>query len=477
MKTEIDAGKDSDLLCVALATAISLAFFFLQARYLHEAAIPATDEGVYAEAGRMMWSGLVPHTDFGFWHMPLLPLLIGLGLKVLPGIYAVRLVFLFGHCFAAVPLALFLRRMSPTVVAPIVAAFFYLSFHEMVHHDFRFIAIRQAANDLFILFIYFGSCGRKWQLSYAAQVVLASASALLFLPSLPNFFLASMLLIWRRESGTLRHELVRYAWIVGVAVGVALLYLLAMPHAFQQIVLDQMERPSESRLLRVPALLTEVLLEKDIPFCGMSVISLIVALSFRALRPLAIAMLGIILMALFLSSNFYPHYLSIAGPAFATGIFCLVVLVQRAAETLGRWSVLGVAIPISLLCTVHVSLVMHSLLGEWLLNRQPSYRVLVEAIANARGPVLTHLPIYAVDAGVPVVHEFSDAYMRPPVWKARYTEEQLLAMENQASSILIEGWMRGAVSESTIERWLAQYPHAAENEWGIVLYTRRAQRP
>jgi hypothetical protein len=160
MKTATDGWKDSDSHCIALAAAISLAFFFLQARHLHEAAMPATDEGVYAEAGRMMWGGLVPHTDFGFWHMPLMPLLIGLGLKMLPGIYAVRMVFLFAHCFAVVPLALFLRRISPGIVAPIVAVFFYLSFHELVHHDFRFLAIRQLANDLLILFLFFGSSGR-----------------------------------------------------------------------------------------------------------------------------------------------------------------------------------------------------------------------------------------------------------------------------------------------------------------------------
>jgi len=456
------------MLYVALAVALAFGFFFLQAMHLHEAAMPDTDEGVYAVTGIMMWSGLVPHVDFGFWHMPLLPLLIGLGLKILPGLFGVRLVFLFINCFVAVPLALFLRRISPGIAAPIIAVFFYLSFHEMVHHDFRFLAIRQLANDFLILFLFVGSVGRSWRYSYVLQILLACASALLFLPTLPNLLMASMLLIWMRDKAVRKQEIVRYAWILGSAIGIALLYLLTIPNALQQIVLDQLGRSSESKFLRIQALLT---LDKDVLFYGVSTLSLAVALYFRHLRPLALVMLGIILVALLLSSNFYPHYLSIAGPAFAAGIFCLVILMQRCVGRLGRWSALGIAMPISLLCTMHTSIVMPSLLGEWLYNRQTPYHELVKAVRQAGGPVLTHQPIYAVNAGVPIIHAFSDAYMRPPVSRPRYTEKQLLAMENDACSILIEGWMRGAVSDSTLQRWLTQYYHAVENNWGMVLYT------
>ena len=142
---------------------IVLFFFLLQVRYLHLATNSITDEGVYAQAGRMMWSGLMPHRDFPLWHMPLLPFLIGLGLKIFGSMYVLRVLFLLVNCLMAIPLFVTLKHLNKNTACAIFAILFYLTFHEMVHHDFRLLAIRQVSNAIFILYFYVGIVQRKWK--------------------------------------------------------------------------------------------------------------------------------------------------------------------------------------------------------------------------------------------------------------------------------------------------------------------------
>ena len=91
---------------------IALFFFFLQTRFLHLASYPVSDEGVYAEAGRMIMRGFVPHSDFPLFHMPLLPIMIGLGLEILQEMYYLRLIYVLVNCLSVVVLYITLKKNS-----------------------------------------------------------------------------------------------------------------------------------------------------------------------------------------------------------------------------------------------------------------------------------------------------------------------------------------------------------------------------
>lgn len=457
---------------MAIPLGFAVVFFFLQARYLHIAAMPGTDEGVYAQVGRLMMQGFVPHGDFAFFHMPLLPLFAGVFGEVLRGVYGARLLFLFLNSFAVIPMYFVFMRITRDRVAAATAVFFYLTYHEMVHHDFRFLAIRQLANDLLIAYAFFGTVARKWRYSFAAQTACAIASGLLFLPSLLAIGVLSPALAFSGQDGVpWRGEIRRYAIIGLAAVGATVCYLL-LPNAFQQIVLDQFGRSDESKMLRIGNLPD---LDKDVLFYAMSTAFLVLGAAFhRPARPLALSMLGIVAIALLLSSNFYPHYLSAAGPAFAFGIFCGVVLAGRAFASLGQWRPLGVAVVVGLAVATHASIVLPSLLGEWIGNRPHEYGEITRELRRAGGPVLAMEPIYAVSARVDMVNDLLPAYTRPPVGRRSFSDEEFEAMASKACSILLDGSLRGVVPGHIVERWTSRYERVVDNSWATVLLTHNA---
>lgn len=461
---------------VAIPLFFAIVFFYLQARYLHEAAMPDTDEGVYAQVGRLMLQGLIPHLDFAFFHMPLLPLFAGVGGKVFHGIHGVRLLFLLLNSFAVIPLYLTFLHVARDRFAAAVGVFFYLTYHEMVHHDFRFLAIRQLGNDLFIAYVFLGTVVRKWRHAFWLQTACAAASALLFLPSLFNLGFVSLALTWRRPDGvSWKSETIRYATVGLVAFAFALAYLAAVPGAFRQIVLDQMGRSDESKMLRISHLPD---LDKEILFYALSTACLVAAASFRsAFRPLSLAMLGVVATALLLSSNFYPHYLSIAGPAFAFGVFFGVVLLDSWFGVLGAWRRTAVVTVVALAVSAHACTVLPSLLNEWTGNRHPEYAQITAALRDAGSPVLAMQPVYAVSAGVDMVDALLPSYIRPPVAVPPYSEADFERMAAEACSILLDGSLRGIVPGGVIDGWSARYEHVVDNSWATVLRTRNPLCP
>jgi hypothetical protein len=121
--------------------AMVVATFMLQVWHLKSALLPATDEGVYALIGKLMLKGYVPHSDFPMWHMPLLPLLSGIGLWLTGSMYPLRIAYLAVNCLVAIPLFSSLKRATSSPLAAMTAIAFYLTFHEMIDHDFRLLAL------------------------------------------------------------------------------------------------------------------------------------------------------------------------------------------------------------------------------------------------------------------------------------------------------------------------------------------------
>ncbi len=456
----------------AVPIALAAVFFILQARHLPWAAMPGTDEGVYAQIGRLMVSGSVPHRDFAFYHMPLLPLLAGIGERITT-ITGVRMAFLFLNAFAVVPLYYAMLSVWKDRFAAAVAVFFYLTYHEMVHHDFRFLAIRQLANDLLIAYVFLGTVGRGWKRSATLQAACGCASGLLFLPAIVNVAFASVSLAWMVPAARRKDEFVRYVAIGACALVPAILWLALVPNAFQQVVLDQLHRSNESKLLRVEHLPD---LSMDFRFYVVATAGLACGLFRRPLRPLAAGMLGVVSASLLLSSNFYPHYLSVAGPAFAYGIFCAAVLARELSRVLRRLATPVFLLLVGAFVASHSSLVLPSLLSEWNGNKPDEYAEIVRSLRGG-GKVLAMQPVYAVSARVDMVDELLPAYTRPPVGWRRFSQSEYEAMAATACSILLDGSLRDALPAGLAEQWLVRYAKVVENSWATVLRTSNPSCP
>jgi hypothetical protein len=309
---------------LVMVSLMAAGMFYLQARHLGVAVAVETDEGVYALAGRMLFSGHIPHRDFPLFHMPLLPFLLGAGLRIFGTMYPARLIYLSLNCLAAILLYVVLRCLPAmrSKLASLVGVIFYFAYHEMLFHDFRFVAIRQLVNVLFICFLLLGLSQVSSKIRFTLQAVIAVLLAMLFLPALMNVLFASLALVFAKIRHTERLQAFKAYALMGLIVAAILaLYFLAVPNSFQQVVLDQMQRSGGDRFQRVLWIRT---LHFDIFFYTVSVISLSSAVLFmKRIRSFSAMALGIIISNTLLSSAFFPHYLVIAGPAFAIGFFAL----------------------------------------------------------------------------------------------------------------------------------------------------------
>jgi len=314
----------ADLAVVLVLTSI---FLFSQIFFLHLAANPFTDEGTYAAAGLMMLSGLTQHIDFGFWHMPLLALFEGIGLKIFSDVYYIRLICLLFNTSGIIVLFLFLKRINPRGAAAIFAVLFYMLFFGMVYTDFRFPALRQIGNT-FIIYFLFATTLQKRSYRVSIQGLIAVCSGFLFLPLTffmffiglaDTFIQKSRIDKWKRFGD--------YAFLGLITGSLILIYFLIFENSFQQIVLDQFQRGGMDRIRRIGMLFAYGSYPDGLVL-SLGCLGLLSAhlLNDKRLSLLAAAMTGIVLVSIFLSTNFFYYYITSTGPALAFGIFCIVLI-------------------------------------------------------------------------------------------------------------------------------------------------------
>ncbi len=469
MTSTLKVRKKIELAFVALLISF---LFYLQFRYIHLAASPGTDEGVYAEAGRLMMQGLIPHRDFPIWHLPVLPLFIGLTLKLTGNMYFVRVLFLLLNCVAIFPLYLAFKEIRNNIGAALIAILFYMTFHEMVDHDFRFVAIRQLANDFFIWFFYLGVCHKQWKWTPIIQSVLSTLSVLLFLPTVFNLLFISLALSFSEKTRLQqRHQLKKY-FLIGIPPVLALiLYFSLIPEGLEQAVFGQIDRAATSRLDRLKIILAS----KDIYFYLISCIGLLYASIFhRLLSAYALAMIGVVLVSIFLSSNFYPHYPSVAGPAFAFGIFALGVVVNEYFKQKSNSKLIVFAIYI-ILVFFQFLIVFPSLNHEWKSNRDYDYYQIVKVLSQSPDPLLAMVPIFAVEANRKMIRSPIEVYFLSPNPTKKFTKEEYEDMAAKACTILLDQSAKEFFPVHLQQQWLQEFDIVEKNRFGLVLITNHQQ--
>lgn len=473
IKRNLSLFKSIVLKYKLIPLSIALFFFFLQTRFLHLAAYPNTDEGVYAEAGRMIMRGFVPHSDFPLYHMPLLPIMIGLGLKILPGMYYLRLIYVLVNCLSVVPLYITLKKIQNNTGAVLLAILFYLTFYEMVRHDFRFLAIRQLANVFFICFFYLGIVQKHWKYTPILQTLLSVFSVLLFLPTSFNLLFVSLAIIFSEEDSKVRNGLLkRYVYIGLTTLAVLACYFIIVPNSFNQTILEQVGRDSISRIYRLKLFIHSQFYERDKFFYGLSFFSLMVTIVLnKKLRYFALAMIGIMLISLWLPSTFYFHYLSAAGPAFAFGIFAFGTLIFGLRKQVGVPGLIIIYSTYILLFLVQLSIVSNSLMDEWLGNKKnEDYFETISVLSQTSEPLIASLPIFAVEAKKELLIELAPVYMRSLI-RRRFTDHEYDIFASRACTIFLDRHARAELPTEVIERWSAKYTVIYKSRWGKILKT------
>lgn len=433
---------------------VALFFFILQARHLGSATWVSSDEGVYALAGVMMMKGYLPHAEIPLWHMPLLPLLIGVGIKIFHSLHFVRIIFLAANCMSVALLWNFLTKVTRNVMAATATIIFYLSFHEMVHHDFRFMAIRQLANILLLaFFVTLYVHGRRREV---AQWIISISSAFLFIPSFLHVIVASAYGI--STSRKWWHEAERYFIIFSTATILVSLYLLLIPEALQQVVVDQAGRGG-SRIARMD----DIFLEKDRIFLLLGLVGLAVSLMQRKTRALGAVNVSIVVLTIFLPSTFMPHYVVTAAPSMAFGIFVLFNALTTFSKTFGM-------VIMTVCLSLHAMAVGPSLLQEWVWNRNASYTPYFENIGKLPEPIFTVEPILAAGQFKEIPAELLHYSNRPPIAVTKKPIQEILI---KSCSISLDGSTRKLISVDMINR--EDFREVYENPWGKLFISNRPE--
>lgn len=446
---------------------ILLAYFMLQAGTLRWSSNPIYDEGVHADAGRMIFEGFLPYRDFSYPHPPLLPLFIGGGLKVFGSMNAVRMVYLLLNVLSILPLYAILVKIGKNRFAALFAVLFYLTYIEMVHHDFRIVATRPFNNLFFIGFLYWGLVKpyRRW--SGLWQGLCALLAAFSFLPSMANLGITSFMIIFLEKDRRRRRTLLKRFVLIGCLVGAALgAFFLAVPGSLQQTVLEHLRIVPMSPKART--IWTIGASRKDLFFYSASLWALLIAIMQKRSRVVALAML-LMILTVFLPNEFYPHYFVVIAVPLTIGIlFLMVFLFSSLADRPFLATVLA-----GLLLSLHLSLTLPPLLTEWTGHTNPGYEPVPAFLAQTPEPMLTFMePIYAVDAHRTVVHHYYRAASRfGQLTGHLFSSEEFLRLGTLACTIVLPPWDQDFVPKAIQEQWKSMYTEVSYKPWLKVYLT------
>ena len=455
-------GHDAGRLLLLAVVAQALAVFVLQARYLHLAAHPATDEIEIVEGARRWAGGDVPYRDFYVHRPPLIYGLVALGWNAFGSLYPIRLLHLAINCLSPILLYLTLRRFRGPPVAAFVATSAYLGFHVLTHVDFRFIAWRQLANVVLLAFMLVAVRVRAPAWRAITLALLGAIAMTLSFQAPPNLLLFGAAAILAAPTSDRRRILLRELLLVGVGMLAALALTSLLFPAFFDMVFSasvaEFPRPRVGRRM----LRAWQEMGPDRVFYVTGLAGLLGSLPFaRGFRPYAVGMLLMVFHLFLVPKSFLPFHLVLAGPAFAFGIFFLLTIVsERSPTALPRLA--GSVAAILLLS--HLSLTMPPLLQEWHGNRGERFWPVVEYLRTAPEPVLsfTH-GIAVVEAGKEPVRFFEHPSLRDFMWNGhRLNAKKLHALDlrrlaERACTILVTPWERWMIPQPVFEDWLARY--------------------
>ncbi len=445
---------------VVALSVLLIASFALQVRTLHVAAAPMTDEGVHVEAGRMILEGYVPYRDFSYLHPPVLPLFSALGMSLFDGMYGVRFVYLLLNTLSVAGFFAVIRRLTGDRGVALLAAAFLVTYHEMIFHDWRFLATRQFSNVFFAAFLYLGVVRPRMRWSVVLQCVAAVLATLTIFPAFVNVALSSAALTV--ADGVKLRTLRRYAMIIAACVACSAL-LFVIPGAYDRLIGLHADVAGESRWDRFAWLFLSSGPNLPLYFFGMCGLVL-GGLSRPNLLPMCAACIGMVAVLL-LPGEFLPHYVVLTAFPLALGIALFALtLGTLLPSAFRRWSAV---LMLPVLC-LHLSLSLPSLLREW--NEDPGvFWRNVDLLRSLPEPVLTFQePMYAIEAGKRVTHHYMRAGRQsfsPP------SLDELRSLADASCSITVTSVDSGFLPDDIEIEWEGRYEQAGDADWKSVYRT------
>ncbi len=430
------------------------ALFFLQASTLRLTAHPDTDEAVHVEAGRMMLEGMLPYRDFYYPHTPVLPLLLAAGWAVFHALYPLRLLYLAANMAAACVFFVVFRFLTKDRLAALVAILVYLTYDQMVHHDFRFIVMREVANMFLAGFLFFALVKPRVRGSTVIQTAFACLAVFTFLPSALNLFCWSLGIILLDPAPARRRALLLHFIDVGLVCLSALVLFFLLPYSLRLVLLDHFVMKTGGTFLgRLPGFFTLRSPHAIFYLAGVFglVTSVFLAPRFRWLSLLLLASVFSVLA----TGEFFAHYLVAAAPAMAFGI---ALLLTQLRGITGRVSPALPIVAALTLLAVHLAIALPSLADEWAATN-PGYYDTVRLLRTLPQPLLTFTePNYAEDADVRSVHFYYAAAMRALyLLRVQLRTQEYNRLAGQACTIFLTPWDRSVVPPAVQLAWLRRY--------------------
>ncbi len=439
--------------------AILAAFtFLLQVLFLKQANGIGSDEGVHVLSGLWMLEGFRPYSNFYYSHPPLVALTSAWGVKIFGSMYAVRVLFLLLNCISVLPLYAILSRITKSKFAAVVAIAFYLSYPLLVHHDWRFVALREVVTLFLILFVWAGFVIPKSAWSLPLQLMAAIGSAFTFLPSSLSLLVLSLAMIVSENSSTKRRNAFfdRYA-VLGMLTGLVLLtFFILVPQSFHHTFLEHFYRINFS-ISRTTRMLTLFSFSSDLivhilACCGL----LMGALQKKPVRGFAVASL-VMIGAVFLPKEFHPHYFAAGAIGFAIGIAIFVATLENFSR-LAEKKIMRLSIGTVL--ALHLMIALPVLLTEWIGNRDARYQQSIQILRTVPEPVLTLFdPIPVIEAKRNFVHRYylSDFRTFGGIVRVKLTATQYQDLAEEACSIVLTERDRFYIPLSIQEQWMRDF--------------------
>jgi len=416
----------------------------------------------------MIFEGYLPYRDFYYSHPPLLPLFIGLGLKLSGGMFLPRLIYLFLNVFSVVPLFMVIRRISGTYLGALVAIVFYLTWYQMIDHDFRFIETRQFANIFFIAFLYFALVRPDSRWSSVYQTIFSIASVFTIFPIAASLLFISLAIIFSAPSAAERRRLFRHFLTIGIICTTAVLLLwITLPHSLElTLLVHTYVSAGSSQMDRIRYLVSN---QPDTILYTLSIVSLLWgALRIPHMRVYCLAGLGMILLIL-VPPEFFPHHFVTAGVAFAMGLAAFATALLQLFRS--RYLLLAYLV-IAGMTTAHLTRTLPLLLPSWQ-SADAGYYASIQKLAGLPGPMLTFMDqMWAIDAKKEIVQHYYRAGMRYfPIFGNPVPNDLFAHLPERACTIVLSGWDQEFVPSQILHSWLDRYRRLDISPHLLVLAT------
>ncbi len=399
-----------------------------------------TDEGVYLYSAKLISEDLIPYKDF-FLAQPLY--LIYLVSQLLQFVnfdlnlfHLLYIIWFFSLIF---PIYFITLKLTNSRFAAVLSLLLLSTFAELVQWDAHFFALRQASLPFLATSLFFIIVKPKQKV---AGIFLGLFAITLFQNFLYSLGIAFAFLLYdyfykrRQLSELLTKNLSFILSFGGIAfLGYLLVYLL--PNGVSNTVTYQLDRPYLPYLTRIDWLKIYTL-PGNWPFIFTGFLGSIIILKNK-MGFLGLANIIGILVVLFASKFYYPHYITILACGFT---ITAAILIASVSQT----TIHKVLVSILILSSIYSASFNH--LKFHLVDvKSPEFFQAIEFLKNTPEPLFAFEPIYGLYAKKDLTYHYYVADMRYfKVMNKNLVDRDYLDILKRSNTVLIEPFTKSMLS-------------------------------